>query len=73
VESLRTSDQGDEAPIQFAPVPRLLLKPREAAAALGISPRLLWSLTKSGELPCIRISRCVRYNPAALAEWIVGR
>lgn len=30
----------------------LALRPREAAKALGISPRLLWQLTKDGRIPC---------------------
>lgn len=28
---------------------------REAAKALGISPRLLWQLTKDGHIPCVRV------------------
>jgi excisionase family DNA binding protein len=47
-----------------------LLTPSEAAAVLRISPRLLWSLTKSSEIPCIRIRSAVRYSPAALQQWI---
>jgi hypothetical protein len=63
------SSTADAAP-NFTPIPRLLLSPKEAALALRISPRLLWSLTKSGEIPCVRLSRCVRYAPAALQRWI---
>jgi excisionase family DNA binding protein len=48
----------------------LLLKPNEAATLLAISPRLLWSLTKSGDLPCVRIGRAVRYDPRDLTAWI---
>lgn len=54
----------------LAPVTRLLLTPQEAAAALRISPRLLWSKTKSGEIPCVRIGKAVRYSPAGLQEFI---
>jgi hypothetical protein len=57
-------------PIPLAPIARLLLTPIEAAAALRISPRLLWSKTKIGEIPCVRIGKAVRYVPAALQEWI---
>ena len=57
-------------PIPLAPIVRLLWTPKEAAAALGISPRLLWSRTKIGEIPCLRIGKAVRYSPAALQEWI---
>jgi hypothetical protein len=60
------------APVELCPVPRLLLTPIEAAAALGISPRLLWSKTKIGEIPCLRIGKAVRYSPTALQAWIDG-
>lgn len=49
---------------------RLLLKPDEAAAALSISPRLLWSLTKKGRIKCLRVGRVVRYDPRDLIDWI---
>ena len=31
----------------------LLLKPKQAAEALAISPRTLWALTASGEIPSV--------------------
>src|SRR6516164_7753299 len=49
-------------------VPRLLLKSREAADALGISDRTLWELTARGEIPVLRIpgrgkeARALRYD-----------
>ena len=53
----------------------LALRPREAAKALGISPRLLWQLTKDGHIPCVRVgsgkrkTRAVpRGRPASLAD-----
>ena len=48
----------------------LLLKPREAAMALAVSPRKLWELTNTGELPCVRIGRAVRYDVRDLIAWI---
>ena len=48
----------------------LLLKSVDAARILSISPRLLWTLTKRGEIPCIRIGRAVRYDPRDLTTWI---
>jgi Helix-turn-helix domain len=57
-------------PITLAPIARLLLTPAEAATALRISPRLLWSKTKLGEIPCVRIGKAVRYSPAALQRFI---
>lgn len=50
--------------------PKLLLKPKEAAAALSIGQRKLWELTNCGEIPSIRIGRQLRYDVDALREWI---
>jgi excisionase family DNA binding protein len=48
---------------------RLLLRPREAADALGISERTLFTFTKAGRIPKVRIgTRGVRYAPEVLAE-----
>lgn len=48
----------------------LLFTPAQAAEALSISPRKLWSLTASGEIPVVRIGRAVRYPVDRLREWI---
>jgi len=52
----------------------LALRPREAATALGISPRLLWQLTKDGHVPCLRLGsgkrKTVRYPLADLQAWL---
>jgi excisionase family DNA binding protein len=56
------------------PASPLALRPREAAKALGISPRLLWQLTHDGHVPCVRVGsgkrRTVLYPVAALQEWL---
>ncbi len=52
---------------------RLLLDPKEAAKALSISPRKLWAMTASGELPSIKVGRLTRYPAAALQAWIDAR
>lgn len=48
----------------------LLLTEKQAACALEISPRKLWSMRTSGEIPHIRLGRCVRYPAADLQRWI---
>ena len=48
----------------------LLLTPRQAAAALAISERTLWSKTKVGEIPAVRVGRAVRYCVDDLQGWI---
>jgi excisionase family DNA binding protein len=48
----------------------LLLRPREAAKALSISQRTLWSLTQRGELRAVRIGRAVAYSVEELRNFI---
>jgi hypothetical protein len=51
--------------------PRLLLDAREAAAALSISPRTLWSLTSPrGPIPAVRIGARCLYAVKSLQGWI---
>ena len=53
---------------------QLALRPREAAKALSISPRLLWQLTKDGRIPCVRVGsgkrRAVLYPVTELQGWL---
>ena len=52
-------------------LPRLALRPREAAKALGIGERLLFELTKRGEIPHLRLgSKCIIYPVDALRGWL---
>ncbi|MBN2024393.1 MAG: helix-turn-helix domain-containing protein [Pirellulales bacterium] len=54
-------------------VPRLALSPREAAAALGIGSKLLWSKTKAGEIPHVKIGGRIIYGVADLEAWIASQ
>lgn len=59
---------------QSPPTPlRLALRPKEAAAALGIGERLLWELSNRGELPHVKLGRCVVYPVADLERWLSER
>lgn len=49
---------------------RLLLTVEEAAQHLGIGRTLAWQLVQKGELPVVRLGRCVRVPRRALEEWI---
>ncbi len=49
---------------------RLLLTVEEAARCLGIGRTLAWQLVRQGELPVVRLGRCVRVPAQALQEWI---
>lgn len=52
----------------------LALRSRDAAKALGISPRLLWQLTHDGQIPHVRVGngkrRTVLYPTADLQAWL---
>lgn len=57
---------------QASGVPVLALRPREAAKALGVSERTLWSWTGDGLIPCVRVgaSRTVLYPVDMLRRWL---
>jgi excisionase family DNA binding protein len=52
---------------------RLLVTAREAADALCVSERKLFSMTKAGEIPCLKMGRAVRYALADLQTFIDRR
>ncbi len=52
---------------------KLLLSCRETAKALGISERMLWGITKRGELACVRVGKRVLYAISDLERWIESR
>ena len=49
---------------------KILLSIQEAAAALAISERKLFSMTANHEIPHIRLGRCLRYPVSDLMLWI---
>lgn len=49
---------------------RLLLRPMEAAEAIGVGRSKVYELLASGELPSIRIGGSVRVPVDALQRWI---
>jgi prophage regulatory protein len=48
----------------------MLLKPGEVAQTLRIGRSLVYGLLASGELPSIRVGRCIRVPKASLDKWI---
>lgn len=49
---------------------RLLLRPLEAAEALGISRAKAYELIAAGEIPSVKLGGCVRVPVSALENWI---
>lgn len=50
--------------------PKLAVSAREAAAMLGVSERLLWTWTRSGKVPHLRIGVRVLYSVELLRGWV---
>ncbi len=48
----------------------LAVNRREAASMLGISERLLWTWTKAGTIPHVRIGTRVLYPVEQLRQWL---
>lgn len=48
----------------------LLVNAAEAARLLAVSERTLWSLTSSGEIPAVRVRRCLRYAVRDLEVYV---
>jgi excisionase family DNA binding protein len=51
----------------------LSVRPREAARALGISERLLWSWTQHHQIPHVRVGGVVLYPVEELQRWLRGQ
>ena len=49
---------------------RLLLRPVEAAEAIGVGRSKVYAMLASGELPSVRIGGSVRVPVEALRAWI---
>jgi predicted DNA-binding transcriptional regulator AlpA len=66
----------NNAPTPASDSPGSMLEPlldaKRSAEVLGISSRMLWSLTNAGAIPCVRLGRAVRYDPADLRKFIAA-
>lgn len=59
-----------QQPVLASPI---LVDVREAARLLCISQRTLWTLTNGGEIPSLKIGRCVRYRLEDLNKFALQR
>jgi len=73
--SRRGGGSGEPAPHPVPPTVEAdntwLLDSRDVARRLGIGRTKTFQLMASGELPTIRLGRCVRVPAAALQSWIL--
>ncbi len=49
---------------------RILLTVEETAKMLGIGRTLAWRLVQQGDLPSVRLGRCVRVPRGLLEAWL---
>ena len=49
---------------------KLLLKPEEAAALIGVGRSKMYAMLARGELAAVRVGKCLRIPPRALHEWV---
>ena len=49
---------------------RLLLKPSEVVELLGIGRSKLYELVSEGQIPHVRIGRCIRIPSQSIEPWI---
>ncbi len=65
----KTSYQSDHG------IPRLSLRPKEAAKALGIGERKLWEITadQTSGIPHVRFGKAIVYPIDELRRWLVDQ
>lgn len=52
-------------------IPALALRARDAAAALSVSERTLWDMTRRGKLPHVRFNTVILYPVKAIEGWLL--
>ena len=52
------------------PIPRVSLRPAEAAIAIGVSERTLHSWLKSGDIPAVKRGQCWLIPLESLRNWL---
>lgn len=58
---------------QASAAPQLALRPRDAAAAIGVSPSTLERITKTGEIDSVLVGRCRVYEIDSLKAYLASR
>lgn len=58
---------------QVSAAPQLALRPRDAAAAIGVSPSTLERITRAGEIDSVLVGRCRVYEIDSLKAYLASR
>ena len=68
----RTRAAGEIAP-SIRPLDGPLLRPDQAAELLNVKTSWIYEAVRTGQLPCIRLGRHIRFTRTMLEEWIAVR
>lgn len=52
-------------------LPRLLTA-KEVSSATGIPLARIYQMAREGQMPVIRLGRAMRFDPAAVSEWLAA-
>lgn len=55
-----------------AAVPQLLTV-RDVAKLLQVHEKTIYAWVSRGELPCVRVGKCLRFDPSAVSRWLQAR
>ena len=69
-QSLTQNSEKCSTHVGAAPASPLLVDTREAAWLLCVSPRTLWTLADTGQIPRLKIGKAVRFDVRDLVAWI---
>jgi excisionase family DNA binding protein len=50
-----------------------LLRPDQAAVLLAVKPSWVYDAVRTGNLPCIRVGRHIRFTRGMLEEWLASK
>jgi excisionase family DNA binding protein len=70
----RTSiDPVGELVSPLRPLDGPLLRPEQVASLLSVKTSWVYDAVRSGNLPCVRVGRHIRFTRAMLEEWLTSR
>jgi len=64
---------GAYAPGASRPLDGPLLRPDQAAVLLAVKTSWIYDAVRTGNLPCIRVGRHIRFTRGMLEEWLKDR
>ena len=77
VETITPPERGIPASLTIqaqSPEPRRLegplLRPEQAAELLAVKPSWVYDAVRTGQLPCIRVGRHIRFTRTMLENWL---